>query len=317
MQEILSYSIETTPMPKRTRPTLRASAKAEASAKLQAIAKLTYEKKVVEVIPPDVTRLRSNKWWSILSPLTEWAGLKGDKLRYQRIALQIQQEEVLTKLAFEVRERLKGQDNLKPVPLKFMIPLLEGASLEDSNSALISWWASLLVHGTISGNPKPYFVSLMRMVGPEEAQLLEFMWAPERTNTNYFWRDDLVDKVIPVKCIEFLRNPDNGNILNDLQHWAHDNKLSAQIRLNKEEITPFAKRTAFGRAKWAGRFIPLAMQWHDATNVCFALGLVRKITKQKIVNDQKSMFRRFHIDYLDFTNLGFDFMQSTHLARSA
>jgi hypothetical protein len=60
-----------------------------ASVKLEATAKASYvrKKKIMEVVPPDVTRAKTGAWLDLISPLTEWAGLKGDELRFKRTRL--------------------------------------------------------------------------------------------------------------------------------------------------------------------------------------------------------------------------------------
>lgn len=61
------------------------------TAKAEAIAKAVFERKksITEVIPPDVTRAKAGRWLDLISPITEWAGLKGDALRFRRAQLRI------------------------------------------------------------------------------------------------------------------------------------------------------------------------------------------------------------------------------------
>src|ERR1700738_4117712 len=82
---------------------------AEAIAKAEVSAKIVRQRKhsITEVIPPDVTRARAGAWLDILSPITEWAGLKGDALRHRRQQLRIQQEAALDRLARIVRKKME------------------------------------------------------------------------------------------------------------------------------------------------------------------------------------------------------------------
>jgi hypothetical protein len=85
----------------------------EAAVKAEATAKLAIERKklTTEVIPPDVTRAKACAWLTLFSPLTEWAGLSGDRLRHRREMLRIQNEEVLAEI---VKESVKRCDLLSP-----------------------------------------------------------------------------------------------------------------------------------------------------------------------------------------------------------
>jgi hypothetical protein len=49
----------------------------KAEAKVEAVASFQRKKHVTEVIPPDVTRAKAGAWLDLISPVTEWAGLKG------------------------------------------------------------------------------------------------------------------------------------------------------------------------------------------------------------------------------------------------
>lgn len=120
--------------------------KAEATAAIKAVAKVGYEvrKNITQDIPADVTRARASAWLDLISPLTEWAALKGDALRHQRDLLRLQKEEALTAIALRAQSKLKVLSG-KPIPNKFIVPFLEQASLEEVDSPLIEMWADLLV----------------------------------------------------------------------------------------------------------------------------------------------------------------------------
>jgi hypothetical protein len=83
-------------MPKKS----RFKAQAKAIAKIEASAKASYLRKkvITEIIPPDVSRTKASAWLTLISPITEWAGLKGDALKYRRQQLRIQQKETLLKI---------------------------------------------------------------------------------------------------------------------------------------------------------------------------------------------------------------------------
>src|ERR1700730_14555865 len=121
----------------------KSKANATATAKIEAVAKASYVRKrtTTEVIPPDVTRAKSSAWLDLISPITEWAGLKGDALRFQRTQLRLQREDVLAEIVSRARGKIENIEQInKPIPNKFLVPFLEQASLENPASSLIDMW---------------------------------------------------------------------------------------------------------------------------------------------------------------------------------
>lgn len=161
---------------KRRRSKIDISAKATAKVEASAKASLQRKKNITEVIPPDVTRAKAARWLDLISPITEWAGLKGDALRYRRSQLRIQQEASLERLAKSIQKKIEGQAIVHPLPPKILIPALEAVSLEDVESPLLDWWADLLVTGVTSKAIRPYLIDLMSKPGPEEAKYIERQW---------------------------------------------------------------------------------------------------------------------------------------------
>ncbi len=132
------------------------SLKTEATAKAELVAKATYQRKhsTTEVIPADVTRAKAGAWLDLISPITAWAGLKGDQLQYKRELLRIQQEAVLYKIAQSAKRKLVEQNiDVVPIPTKFLVPFLERASLEDESSDLCDRWSDLLVSAATEYDP--------------------------------------------------------------------------------------------------------------------------------------------------------------------
>ena len=130
-------------------PKIEAVAKATAEAKVQ----YSHKTNVSVVVPEDVIRANASAWLDLISPMTQWAGLKGDALRHKRELLRIQQEEALAEIALRARQRLsKELGTLSPVPIKFMVPFLEQASLEE-DSTLVDLWANLLTSAAEEFDP--------------------------------------------------------------------------------------------------------------------------------------------------------------------
>ena len=107
-------------------------------------ARYTRKRKITEVVPEDVTRARAAAWLDLISPVTEWAGLKGDQLRNRREQLRLQREDTLYAVVSKWKERSNSRLSSNEIPLKFIVPFLEKASLEDPATVLVDLWANLL-----------------------------------------------------------------------------------------------------------------------------------------------------------------------------
>lgn len=154
---------------RRTKPS--PSVGATADARLEA--SYNVKKTINQNIPEDVTRARNSAWLDLISPLTEWAGLKGDELRARRDTLRLQREETLNEI---VAKALKKIDivSTQPIPTKFTVNFLEKSSLEEAGSSLIDLWSELLV--SASEKYKPYhthFVSIIGSISPSQADIFK------------------------------------------------------------------------------------------------------------------------------------------------
>lgn len=116
----------------------------------------------------------------LFSPLTELAGAIGDHIRVYRTlsvlktlkrAKQIAQEENLT---------------LETPPLKFLVPFLENASLEDENDdLLIELWAKLLVSSSSNFHGEyNLFIRILNELSPDEAKAFKYI-ANSHIHDNY------------------------------------------------------------------------------------------------------------------------------------
>jgi hypothetical protein len=154
----------------------KVEAVAKATAKFEAVAKATYSRKrtTTEVIPPDVTRAKAGAWLDLISPITEWAGLRGDALKYHRQQLRIQQEDSLWRLGEELRKKMAGLEVLAPIAPKILVPALEKASLEDPcDETMIERWANLLASATQKLPVQPRFVGILGELAGSQAECLE------------------------------------------------------------------------------------------------------------------------------------------------
>ncbi len=161
-------------MPPRNRSGIEnAGVNVQAKAEIAASARYEITKTVTEAIPADVTRAKANTWLTILSPITQWSGLKGDQLAHKRELLRIQQEEILARVLQLAAPRLKAISvPIKPVPIKFLVPFLENASLEEPDSELVQLWANLLVSSAENYHAdNVFYVGLISRMSSTQARL--------------------------------------------------------------------------------------------------------------------------------------------------
>jgi hypothetical protein len=174
---------------KPTKPKLRATA----SAKAEVVAKATYQRKRItnEVIPPDVTRAKAATWLTIISPLTEWSGLHGDRLRARRDQLRLQREDILLEIAKKAQARTEIEGGVRTfVPNKFLVPFLEKASLEDPESKLCDAWSNLFVEAARNFDPKlQVYADILSRISWREARLLEAICFSSKYQEGVSWPD--------------------------------------------------------------------------------------------------------------------------------
>ena len=132
----------------------------EASAKLE----------VKTEIPAEASGRVAHAMADAISPLTEWLGLMGDKLRIHRTI-------VVHKLLKKAEEQIALEDKCpEPIPIKVAVPLIEHASQEEADDDfMISIWAKLLASATKQGSIPPRFVRIVSELNSTQARLLAFI----------------------------------------------------------------------------------------------------------------------------------------------
>ncbi len=319
----------------------------QASARLEAVAKASFQRKktVSEIIPPDVTRAKTARWLDLISPITEWAGLKGDALRHQRQQLRIQQEASLEKLASRVREKMHGRNPEHRIPTKIIVPVLEAASLEDPESPLIEWWADLLVSGANSGNLRPVFTDIIKSLGNHEAAFLERMWTAAKANPDREFLDPLryrpnfsatLQKVVDMSeqraKLELKNLQVNFNdasstkrlgafvddILKSLESYACSGSGALELR---PAAGGSVNISSISKALWYDE--PLRFRREDgimivgsvidsSLDVCLSLNLLRSIAESTTVRLPICKGSKFHFSGYQLTSLGVEFLTAAH-----
>lgn len=107
--------------------------------------------------------------------LEQATGIVEDKLKYMRwerqVRLMLRAEDLLSELG------LKGPT--RPVPLKFAIPLLQAASLEDDDE-LQNLWAQLLVNAANAASGislKRVYIEILESIGSLEMAILQTVYS--------------------------------------------------------------------------------------------------------------------------------------------
>jgi hypothetical protein len=303
-----------------------ATIKAEATAKAELSATYQRKRTTTEVIPPDVTRAKASAWLTLISPITEWAGLKGDALRFKRHQLRIQQEAALEELAAAIDGKMRGQEVSQRLPAKILVPALEAASLEQPGSMLIDWWANLLVAAVVKEAMRPYLVELMRQLGPEEAALLETIWSRIHKNLVEVGLNIFTIKAVRMQVTSTIqrslnkiyaphylstpgkRNEDSvefqnkiGSEVNSIICWADEIgvpcEISAPIFLEKG-TAHISQPSSFLHKSGA------------SIDVCKALNILRDYTHFEPVPGLIGFEAKYEVRMLEFTELGLEFMNA-------
>lgn len=104
----------------------------------------------------------------LLGPVAEAGELLSDKVRLIRWQSALK----IIKRAEEIA-RVNGID-AHQIPLKFLVPFIENASLEDETSPLCEKWAQLLAKAAESGSyAQRLYVDILSGLGPDEADLID------------------------------------------------------------------------------------------------------------------------------------------------
>lgn len=291
--------------------------KLEAVAKAEAIAKATYQRthSTTAIVPPDVTRAKAGAWLNLISPITEWAGLKGDALRFKRHLLRIQQEETLLRIAQEVKKRLAGQGTPRQVPRKILIPALEKASLEDADDdVMVDRWANLLASAATDVKVQPRFVGILEEMTGSQAETLERV-AFNRYEKFHFPATILADSSI--EFAEYNIRPDFERELQEtLGKESEIDKVCDTLEsvFNRPGVYLRVVFIADSRGNmWEGYDVTARTGRRDDTDfsILESLGLVRDVALRCVTSAKRRKGQTFEISlhYYHLTSLGVQFCE--------
>lgn len=136
---------------------------------IEVAAKAEFRAEIKAEVPPEAVGRLVDAITDAFSPFVARQRLKASELR-------LQQEEVLIKLARLTNEKLRIQQQIpKPVSTKFLVPLLEKASLEDpDDNDMIERWAALLAaESAAPGANRRWAIDILASITSWQARLIE------------------------------------------------------------------------------------------------------------------------------------------------
>ena len=141
--------------------------KSDFPVKLEASATAKANFEVKGEIPSSALGRLVNAFTDAISPFTERQGLKGDFLRLQRVEVA---EQIASKAQMIVKAR--GEE-VRSIPDRVLIPLLEKASYETVDSEMCSWWAALLASTSLDITiQQPIFADVSAKMTSDEVKYL-------------------------------------------------------------------------------------------------------------------------------------------------
>ena len=172
----------------------------------------------------------SGVWLTIISPITQWAALKTDQLAHKRELLRLQQEETLTEIATRAKARIKAIRSQKPVPMKFLVPFLEKASLEEPDSELVDLWAALLVSAAEDYDPHfIHFTHIISQMSGRQVQIFTDVIATDAANE--------LELSLEALWSGFLHNFLQGYLSQSFKSWSpKPSTLKAMWQLMEEAL---------------------------------------------------------------------------------
>ena len=148
----------------------------------------------------------------ISAPLEEGMGIVQDKLRYIRWERQVR----LMKKSEEFMNEIGSENSIKPIPLKFAIPLIQAATLEDDDY-LQDLWAKLLVNFSNKDSDVKIsraYIDILEKLSPLEAKILLVIYSYPFNESEHrgVLTIDLPEKVTPYIHDEYTPNRDKYKI---------------------------------------------------------------------------------------------------------
>jgi Abortive infection alpha len=130
---------------------------------------------LLKSIDPDVQRKLTGFLLRLIGPAGDVADLVGDWIKHARML------SIYKTLQIAQQKADESGVSISRLPIKFLAPFLEKASLEELDSPLCEQWAHLLVNASSSYDSSyRVYVDILDSIGSLDALILRHMW--ERAN---------------------------------------------------------------------------------------------------------------------------------------
>lgn len=157
-------------------------------------------------------------------PINEISSLMADTVKYWRFKNQLK---ILQKAKKDLES---ARLNPKQVPMKFLVPFLEGCSLEDEGS-MQDRWCALLSNAINPQNENiilPSYIEILKQLSPREAKMLDVIF--DTYGNDEFSIDELF---FYENIIDNCKIQDDDNYIKN--KYRHFNKIK-ELELNNKEI---------------------------------------------------------------------------------
>lgn len=296
-------------MAKKTPPILPVEVSASAKAKL-----IIERKKVTtENIPEDVSRAKASAWLDLISPLTEWAGLKGDELRQKREILRVHKEITLTRIIKEAREKIAQiEGGGSQIPLKFIAPFIERASVEEDDPKLHSLWSSLLASAFTDYKPEfVHFCNIISQMSASQAEAFADLLGTNSAHSLELSLDNISMYLTSVSVRE--------NIRKEAEKMKRDaNKVDALESIIESQFNSIGIEVIHIAADFGDNYYDFTLdgsnyQFHDEVDyhILEALGLIKIVETDFFQTEICSLYA----SYYHLTRLGFRFAVSCGIVK--
>ncbi len=274
--------------------------------------------------PADVTRAKASAWLDLISPLTEWAGLHGDKLKHKRDLIRIEQDAALNELAVRLASKLRGK-TITPLPPKVLIPALEKASLESRDSELIERWAQLLA--SAATDPGDDLVTCISILGDLSAQHVKILYdLSQKLKTSDSGVDVDIWNGALTRDIHFnnqaceLRNLANGIDIMEPDAWREFGALiEAQFETFRLPLE-LAEHRRDGQGEYLRDGTPVPVTpaisvmsyvplWSTQNGIAMDVLAYRNLVRRRVWKFGETDAGKLELSYWDFTSLGRRFLE--------
>lgn len=236
-----------------------------------------------------------------LRPFTEKRGLKADEIRLQR-------EDVLLQIAQKAKLRAEvEQAPIKPIPLRFLVPLLEKASWTDfGDEELTNMWANLLFSAGIGlADEKILLIDIIGKISSKDAALFdEICLRPitEKGNPNKLEDSSMYERTVA--------GIDLANLVSEKKPW---HVICAKLLLEHEAHGCAISKVLVLNSEWGNEEFLYVKNGSNSFELDGTIQRLKLLGLVETHDHSKSFYgHQFFIETVSVSRLGADFFNATH-----